>query len=272
MKHTTKRTAREGKSVATREIGHARLCRVSGLLTSLLFLIVTVTVSAERCDQIAEVRRRLQRMDKSRVLFLDETAVRLSEAPRHTLVLPGEQQYVLATETSSYAKRCDMIAAINGNQVFAPCIYTPSERSQAGVKGVNTEMLVDFILNTFGQETAALDIPPLTLVVDRARIHNEEQILQAFRERGGHVMEILKIPAMSAKRLSPLDNALFHVWKERVRQCCPLTMRNIEQVMADEWNRLQEKDIRPQYKHCGLTGFVNPYFDCPAPNEHRHGK
>lgn len=224
----------------------------------------------ELCERIAEVRRQLQRMDKSRVLFLDESGVRLNEAPTHTLVLPSEQQYVLATETSSYAKRFDMIAAVNVNQVFAPCIYTPSERSQAGVKGINTDMLVDFIYNTLGQETAALDNPPLTLVVDRARIHNEEQILQAFRERGGHVMEILKIPSMSAKRLSPLDNALFHVWKERVRQHGPLTLRNIEQVMADEWNRLKEKDIRPQYKHCGLMRLTDPYFDCPDRTSHQH--
>jgi hypothetical protein len=94
-------------------------------------------------------------------LFLDETAVRLSEAPTHTLVAPGEREYVLSTETSSYATRFDMIACVSREKTFAPCIYSPSERKQEGVKGVNTEMLIDFILNTLGQETAALDNPPL---------------------------------------------------------------------------------------------------------------
>jgi hypothetical protein len=206
-------------------------------------------VSASLCDDIAKLRRKLQRMSKERVLFLDETAVRLSEAPTSTIVLPGEQAYVLVTETESYSKRFDMIACINGSKSFAPCIYTPKERSDAGVRGINTEMLLDYIYSTLGQETAALDNPPLTLVVDRARIHNEEKVLEAFRERGGHVMSVLKMPTNAAKRMSPLDNALFHDWKEAIRKHGPLTMRNISQVMADEWNNISSDKIAAHYRH-----------------------
>lgn len=227
-------------------------------------------VSASACQQIAKLRRKLQRIDKSRLLFLDETAVRLSEAPTATLVAPGEQPYVVVADTTSYAKRFDMIACINGDRAFAPVIYTPKERSDAGVKGINTEMLVDYILSTLGQETAALDNPPLTLVVDRARIHHEERIVEAFRERGGHVMKLLKMPPQAAKRLSPLDNALFHDWKEAIRKRCPLTLRNIQQVMADEWNNITGSQIAAHYKHCGLTGYKDPYFDCPDPASHQH--
>lgn len=227
-------------------------------------------MSASLCDDIATLRRKLQRISKERVLFLDETAARLSEAQTSTIVLPGEKQYVLATDTSSYAKRFDMIACCNGKQVFAPCIYTPKERSDAGVKGINTEMLVDYILNTLGQETWALDKPPLTLVVDRARIHHEERVMDAFRERGGHVQQLLKMPATAAKRLSPLDNSLFHDWKEAVRKHGPLTLRNMEQVMADEWNRLPTDKIAAHYKHCGLTGRSDVYSDCPQPTRHKH--
>jgi len=211
-------------------------------------------------------------MSKDRVLFLDETAARLSEAATSTIVLPEEQPYILATDTTSYAKRFDMIACINGSQTFAPCIYTPMERSDAGVRGINTEMLVDYIYSTLGQETAALDIPPLTLVVDKARIHNEDKVLEAFKERGGHVLYMLKMPTQGAKRMSPLDNSLLHDWKEAIRKHGPLTLRNIEQVMADEWNRIPTSKIRAHYKHCGLIGHTDAYLDCPAPAEHRHGK
>jgi len=227
-------------------------------------------VSASLCDDIAQLRRKLQRIDKSRVLFLDETAVRLSEAPTRTLVLPGKREYVLATDTSSYAKRFDMIACISGKRTFAPTIYSPKERSDAGVKGINTEMLVDYILNTLGQETAALDHPPLTLVLDRARIHNIEKVRDAFNERGGHVVYYQLMPPMSAKRVSPLDNSLFHDWKEAIRRRCPLTLNNIQQVMADEWNNISPRLIAAHYKHCGLTGHTNVYADCPAPVAHKH--
>ena len=228
------------------------------------------TVSSQLCDDIAKMRCELQRMCKSRVLFLDETAVRLSEAPTFTLVAPGEQQYVVATETSSYAKRFDMIACINGDRAFAPCIYAPKERSGTGTRGINKEMLLDYIYNTLGQECAALDNPPLTLVLDRASIHNEEEILDAFRERGGHVMSVLKMPPEAAKRLSPLDNSLFHDWKQAIRKHGPLTMRNIEQVMAHEWNRITRRQITAHYKHCGLVGYVDVYADCPLPAVHQH--
>jgi hypothetical protein len=222
------------------------------------------------CDDIAKMRRKLQRIDKRRVLYLDETAVRLSEAPTTTLVLPCEKQYVIATDTTSYAKRYDMIGCISGEKVFAPVIYTPKERSDAGVKGINTDMLVNYILSTLGQETAALDIPPLYLVMDRSRIHNEEAMMEAFKERGGHVVYLLKMPPMSAKRLSPLDNSLFHDWKESVRKHGPLTLYNIEQVMADEWNKINKKQIQAHYHHCLLTRHYDPYEDCPAPSSHCH--
>jgi len=209
-------------------------------------------------------------MSKSRLLFLDETAIRISESSLTTLVAPGEQAYVVVEDTSSYAKRYDMVAVVNGDKVFAPTIWSPKDRSGAGVKGINTEMLVDYIYSTLGQETAALDNPPLTLVIDRAKIHNEERVLEAFKERGGHVMSIVKMPPQAAKRLSPLDNALFHDWKEAVRRRGPLTLKNIEQAMADEWNNITPKQVQAHYHGCGLFHRQNPYFDCPDPTDHQH--
>jgi hypothetical protein len=229
-------------------------------------------VSSDLCDDIAKMRRRFQRMPKPQLLFLDETSVRLSEAPATTLVLPGEQPFVLVEESEKYSKRFDMIACINYDRTFAPVIWSPKDRRSEGVKGINTEMLVDYIYNSLGQETAAIDNPPLTLVVDRATIHSEERIMQAFRERGGHVQELAKMPPHAAKRLSPLDNALFHDWKEAIRKRCPLTLSNIEQVMADEWNNIKPELIRAHYKHCALTRRMDEYADCPEPNQHDHAR
>lgn len=227
-------------------------------------------VTSSHCDSIATVRRKLQRIAKDRVLFLDETAVRLSEAVTTTITLPGETKYVLVDDDTSYSKRFDMIACINGEQVFAPTIYTPKERSDAGVKGINTEMLIDYILSTLGQETWALDRAPLTLVIDRSRIHNVDRMLEAFNERGGHVMDITMMPSKAAKRLSPLDNALFHDWKQSIRKHGPLTLHNIEQIMNDEWNKITKEQIKAHYHHCGLIGYADVYKDCPLPRQHRH--
>jgi hypothetical protein len=227
-------------------------------------------VSSSLCEEIGKMRRKLQRTRKETTLFLDETAMRLSEAPKSTIVLPGEKKYVVATDTTSYAKRYDMIACISGTKTFAPCIFSPKERAQAGVKGINTEMLVDYVYSSLGQETAAIDKPPLTLVVDRSSIHNEAKVIDAFKERGGHVMGLEKMPPMAAKRMSPLDNGLLHDWKESVRKHGPLTLTNMEQVMADEWNRISPRKIKAHYRHCGLMWGTDVYSDCPDPVAHTH--
>jgi hypothetical protein len=82
--------------------------------------------------------------------------------------------------------------------------------------------------------------------------------------------KIKKKKKKAAKRLSPLDNALFHDWKEAIRKRGPLTLRNIEQVMADEWNNITAKKINAHYNYCGLIGHRDPYFDCPDPASHQH--
>jgi hypothetical protein len=85
-------------------------------------------VSYFLCEEIAQLRRKLQHVDKRNVLFLDETALRLSAAPNHTLTLPNEQPFVETTDTSSYAARYDMIAACNWDGVLLPKVFTPDQR------------------------------------------------------------------------------------------------------------------------------------------------
>lgn len=215
------------------------------------------------------MRRKLQRRGTDHVLFLDETALRLSESSTHTLVLPQQQPYVIASETSNYASRYDMIACCIGDRVLVPKIYSPRDRSDASVKGINGVMLQQFIDDILAQAVEGLDRYPLTLVLDRAPIHLDiDSLLQAFRDRSsGSVTEILLMPPYAAKRLSPLDNALFHDWKNECRKQCPATKKNIQQIMNDAWMKMKPEQ---HYKHCGLTRNTNPYFDCPAPEKHCH--
>lgn len=150
-----------------------------------------------------------------------------------------------------------------------PKIFTPKERADAEVRGINGEMLQQFIDDVLAQAVEGLDRYPLTLVLDRAPIHlNTDSLLQAFRDRGSEsIKEILLMPPNAAKRLSPLDNSIFHDWKEEVRKHCPVTKQTIEQVMSDAWEKVKP---RSHYKHCGLMRRQDPYFDCPAPDVHRH--
>src|ERR1700737_4984809 len=144
-----------------------------------------------------------------------------------------------------------MIACCVGDRVLLPKIYSPQERSDAGVKGINGSMLQQFIDDTLAQAVEGLDRYPLTLVLDRASIHKDtDAIKQAFHDRGSEsIKEILLMPPNAAKRMSPLDNSLFHDWKEECRKRCPVTKRTIERVMADAWNKLPARLMRVHYKH-----------------------
>ena len=56
--------------------------------------------------------------------------------------------------------------------------------------------------------------------------------------------EILIIPTQAAKRVSPLDNTLFHEWKARIRQNSLLTEENLVMTMTNEWHKTREINIK----------------------------
>jgi len=221
------------------------------------------------CEQIAKVRRRVQRIGKDKVLFLDETYKRVGDAATNTIVLPGEPSFIASDETSKYAPRFDMIACCSGKEVLPPIIYAPKERG----KGINAAMLHEYIRQLLGQAAGALDRYPLILVLDRASIHSEEKMLQEFHDWGcQELKEIVKMPSAAAKRLSPLDNSLFNLWRQRVLADGPLTKSNIKQRMSDAWNSITTADLLPQYRNCGLMYGQDVYFDCPNPAAHGHAR
>ena len=239
-------------------------------LKLVLFDFASHVVTSKMCDDIANVRRKIQRVSKKKILFMDEVSVKLNEQQNYTIVLPGEKSNVIATDTTSYSKRYDMIACCNGERVLPPVIFTPKDRVSQGVKGITKQMLERAVDSILAQAVGGLDVYPVMLVMDKASIHNQD-IIQVFHDRGCQdLQEVLFMPTQSPKRLSPLDNSLFHIWKERVRKHAPLTEDNVVQVMSNEWNNISNQYIQSQYRKCGLVGYTNPYFDCPAPVSHRH--
>lgn len=228
-------------------------------------------VSPEHCLEIARLRRTLMAQSKSRVLFLDETYVRIGTVSRSTLVAPGETNYVVVADTTAYAPRYDMIACCSGDCVFPPIIFSQDDRQEWGRTGVGKEMVNYYIQDMLAQAVGALDQYPITLVIDKSRAHNIQEMLECFHESGCQDLQtICFMPTCGAKRMSPLDNALFHQWKEGVRKRGPMNHRNITQTMADVWNNIDQRTLRAYYHHCGLFNGTDPYFDCPDPSSHRH--
>lgn len=222
------------------------------------------------CNEIASLRRKLRRVPKRNIIFVDESQLRLNDCPSSTLVAPGENACAVVYNDTSYATRYDIIGFVNSEQVFSPMIYGPEERKQWGSKGITSNMFNTFIEDYLARSIAALDQYPLVLCCDKSNAHNAEKIKESF-ENGlcFEISEIIYLPTASAKRISPLDNELWADWKRRCR-LHNLSPSNIKQVMSDEWEQTATNKLQHYYKRCIGTARSSPYFDCPLPSQHQH--
>ena len=160
---------------------------------------------------------------------------------------------------------------MNGEKVLPAIIYTPQERKQLNVEGITTSMLIKYIDNILAQAVASIDDYPLYLILDKSSIHQKEKMIEAFRDRNCQdLVDIIYMPTKSAKRLSPLDNAFFHEWKQKVRKFSPLSKKDIVTIIDRELHNISSDHIANYYRLCGLTHGQDPYKDCPKQSSHQH--
>jgi hypothetical protein len=229
------------------------------------------TVTSNFCTSIAKFRRWAQRIGNHKLIFLDETHLRVSEAPRTTLVAPGESAYVVVDDDSKYAERYDMIAVTSGEKVFPPVIFSPEDREARLVDGIRGWMLNDYIEDLLARSISSCDYYPMYLIVDRSNIHNTSNMMDSLHNSGCfEVVDIKKMDTKTAKRISPLDNGMFHEWKEKCRKHSPLTKPNIISAMIQEWYNISQSNIKQYYRHCGLTISQDVFQDCPMRSTHNH--
>ena len=55
-----------------------------------------------------------------------------------------------------------------------------------------------------------------------------------------------------AQHCSPLDNALWHEWKERVRAQQPIFQLSLLRIIPREWYSIPSKHIKACYRKCAL--------------------
>ena len=226
---------------------------------------------ADFCVDIAKTRSLIRRVPQNKLLVLEETHCRTNIVPTHTLVLPGESPEVEVVDTGKYAHRIDMFACVHISGVLPAQTYTPPERRQLDVKGLNAAVFSHYISEVLGPAVSELGQPSYVLVLDKASIHkSHKRIIDAFARCGVVIERIIQYPTASAKRLSPLDNCLFHLWKDKVRGRCPIPENDFPSIMIEDWNSLTPAQIKAEYKNCGYYRDRNLYFDCPKPSVHMH--
>jgi hypothetical protein len=145
-----------------------------------MFMSLLCLVSASICDEIAKMRRWCQRLSKDRLVFLDETSMKVNECPSTTLVMPGESEYVVVDDDTTYAARYDMIGCCTGREMLPAVVYSPPDRASRNVDGIRSWMVNDYIEAILARSISALDRYPMYLIVDQSKAHNKQQMMEAF--------------------------------------------------------------------------------------------
>jgi hypothetical protein len=111
-----KRTADECECTQSRKEGDR--CLLHAQPADLVACVFRASaVSSDMCEQIAKVRRKLQRTGTGHILFLDETLKREGDVDSYSIFLPGQPPYIESSSTSANAARFDMIACCSGKTV-----------------------------------------------------------------------------------------------------------------------------------------------------------
>jgi hypothetical protein len=69
--------------------------------------------------------------------------------------------HLLLNHYQPYAARYDMITTIVSNRVLPPIVFTPEDRKTRNVKGINSDMFIDFIENFLFSSITELDLCPM---------------------------------------------------------------------------------------------------------------
>jgi len=72
------------------------------------------------------------------------------------------------------------------------------------------------------------------------------------------------MPTASAKYISPLDNPLWHSFKETLRGHHPLTLADLPKLLEQTFLSLSKKEIRSAYRKCAITWGADPFRDKPS--------
>jgi len=222
-------------------------------------------VDVQHWNDIAKFRRFLQRIGNNRLIFIYEIAVYAVMPPLQTLVAPGHEPLIIVEKPSRYAERYDFIGAINGSQAIACMTLTPTDRKNRDIDGVRKEIVNEWIRKKLAPAINRLCIENFYLICDKSRAHNKRNIIEALKAgKCQSVIDVCYMPTASAKYVSPLDNPIWHSFREAIRSQHPLTTANLPSILSKFFFSLSEQEIKNAYRKCATIRGTNVFYDKPC--------
>jgi transposase len=170
-------------------------------------------------------------LQSQRLVFLDESGMRLGSTTRYGWALKGEKALGKAIHGSW--KTVTMIGAI-GLDGFRGFVNIES--------GTSSEVFRAFV----EQELVPNLQPGDCVVMDNLSAHKDAAAIAAIRSKGADVRFL--------PPYSPEFNPIEKVWaklKDFVRRCITDTRERFDDAVALAMDSITEQDVRSWYKHCG---------------------
>jgi hypothetical protein len=211
-------------------------------------------VSDVYSENVKEFRGRTHGVGSSRLVFVDQTNMNEVMRPLRGLAPRGKPARVRSKSAPRYTPRIDVMAACHGHGVLPITFLVPDERKRQGVKGWTKKLVLKWVRKELGPAIDQLAIENMVVVFDKGLSMKSTQALTALQQGGcQHVAEVWIMETGIAKHCSPLDNALWHEWKEKVRKQEPVSELSSLRIGKREWNDIPISHVEGYYRKCALT-------------------
>ena len=209
-------------------------------------------------NNVIEFRRKAQRVAIKKIVFVDQTNVNESYRRGYGLAPKGKKAKVSSRTASRYTPRVDVMGACVGDRVLDLDVLTPQQRRAAGVKGYTKERVLSWFRQTLARQVRALPFKDIVVVVDKALSIRPEDIKQAMADGQCHnVAQAWVMETGIAKHCSPLDNAIWREWKDRIRAAGPVSESALSRIIQREWYAMPSDHVTNYYRKCALMSLVN---------------
>lgn len=205
-------------------------------------------------DNVIEFRLKAQRVAIKRLVFVDQTNTNESYRRGYGLAPKGKKAMVSSRKPSRYTPRIDVMGACVGDRVLDLDVLTPQARQRAGVKGYNKGRVLSWFRHTLSLNIQALHRDGMVVVVDKALKMKPEQVKEALVAGGcNDDLQVWVMETGIAKHCSPLDNSIWHEWKDKVRAQAPVSETSLLRIIQRQWHSIPSNHVTNYYRKCALT-------------------
>ena len=146
------------------------------------------------------------------------------------------------------------MGACVGDHVLDLDVLTLDERKRVDVKGYTKERVLKWFCKTLALNIQALHRKGIVVVVDKALSMKPEEAKAAL-VAGGCIedVQVWVMETIIAKHCSPLDNTIWHEWKDRVRAQQPVSENSLLRTIQRQWHAIPSAHVTNYYRKCALT-------------------